>query len=105
MSTEPPARDYYSNWDRWFHEEHDGTPCEWIVYRSHHPEDPAGDDSYTFTPTKPSPSLSPDEEHTVVHRIMASSYIEAMDKYHGIMGYKPYKPFEDWDVENNRWRR
>ena len=96
---------YYTSWDEWFATEHDGTPCEWLIC-----------EGYLKGDTEPNNislcSAMPDghkpldfETHVILHRFMASSYIEAVNKRNKIMGWEDeYIPHPDWDVENHRWK-
>lgn len=97
--------EYYTEWDRWFAEEHDGTPCEWLICEC----TLVGDDepnNVGLCATTPHGHRPPSfETHRVLHRFTASSFIEASRRYNEILGHGPYTPHPDWDAENERWRR
>jgi len=98
---------YYSDWDRWFAEEHDGSPVEFLICDGYLKGDPPDDPNHlSLCATKPDGHklLDFEEKHVILHRFMASSYIEAMGKRNKIMGWGPYKPTEDWDVENGCYK-
>jgi hypothetical protein len=97
---------YYSEFDRWFAEEHDGSPVEWLVCEGYLKGDPDDEpNNLSLCSTKPGGHklLSFEERHVVLHRFMASSYIEACNKRNEIMGWGPYKPDERWDPETG-WK-
>ena len=110
MSIEKQQINYYSDWDRWFAEEHDGTPVEFTVC-----EVDTGDldcDHISMCATKGpgaegehSLSFPGKEKHCVRHRFLASSYIEAAQKMNDAMGFGPYKPHPDWSESEGRWVR
>lgn len=115
------ADHHYSDWDTWFEEEHDGTPVEYTVCKVACPVEDNGDGltdvgHLSLCSTK-GPGIRKDpgqpdhiialsqEKHTVIHRFMASSMLEAMQKYYDKMGYGTYHPHPDWDVDQGKWRK
>lgn len=110
---------YYSDWDRWFAEEHDGTPVEWVVCEVACPVEDNGDgltdiDHLSLCCTKgPGTRKDPEqpehivalpqEKHTVIHRFEASSYMEAAQKQYDAMGWGTYNPHPGWNVEKGVW--
>lgn len=96
---------YYSAFDRWFAEEHDGSPVDFTVCEVDTGE--ADCDHLTLCSAMHGPGHSkvlPEEKHTVLHRFKACSTLEAMEKYHKIMGWEPYVPHPDWDAERGFWK-
>lgn len=106
---------YYSDWDRWFAKEHDGTPVEWTVCEVTLFLDGEDTGHLSLCPSKgPTPRNDPEqpehsivhqeEEHKVLHRFTASSAIEAGQKQHEVMGWGAYKPHPDWDDQQGQWK-
>lgn len=104
------SSNYYTEWDRWFAEEHDGTPVAFTVCEV----DTGGLDCDHLSlcaskgpGVKGEHSLSfPEKEtHRVLHRFTASSYIEACQKQNDTMGFGRYTPHPDWDETEGRWMR
>jgi hypothetical protein len=101
------TKEYFSEFDRWFAEEHDGSPVEWLIcdgYLKGDPDDEPNNLSLCATKPDGHKLLDFEEKHVVRHCFMASSYIEACNKRNEILGWGPYIPFPDWDVERGRWR-
>lgn len=94
---------YYSGWDKWFAEEHDGTPCEWLICEGtiKGDDEPNNTSLCATMPHGHKPLAF--ETHRVLHRFMASSYIEACNKQAEILGWGPYKPHPGWNPDTGLW--
>lgn len=69
---------YDSAWDKWFAEEHNGSPVEWWVVQMS-----VLDEQFTtILPTRPAKyfTLEEDDEYEILLRFEASSYAEAYDR-------------------------
>lgn len=107
--------DYYSDWDRWFAEEHDGTPVEWTVCSVDLILDGEDTGHISLCAARGAASNDPElsqhnvvhrgEKHNVLHRFTASSLIEACQKQYEAMGWGEYIPHPDWDIETGRWKK
>jgi hypothetical protein len=97
---------YYTDWDRWFAEEHDGSPVEWLICEGYI-NDEDEPNNISLCATRPDGHKPLDfERHVVLHRFTASSYIEACNKRNEILGWEDkYIPHPDWDVAGGCWRR
>lgn len=106
---------HYSDWDRWFAEEHDGSPVEWTVCDVALELDGEDVGHLSLCASRgPGTRKDPDhpehsvvhegEEHTVLHRFTASSTLEACQKQYDAMGWGRYKPHPDWDAEKGCWK-
>jgi len=95
---------HYSEFDRWFAEEHDGSPVEFAVCEVD--TGPADCDHLTLCNMHGGThSISiPGETHRVLHRFRASSTLEAMARYNELLGFEPYVPDPDWDTERGCWK-
>lgn len=100
--------EYYTEFDRWFAEEHDGTPVEFLICDGYLKGDPDLEpNNLALCATKPDGHklLDFEERHVIRHHLMASSYIEAINKRNQIMGWKgKYVPHPDWDPVKKHWR-
>ena len=101
--------DYYSDWDKWFAEEHDGTAVEFTVCEVQCILEDGFDIGHLSLCAAKGPGnrtgdqaehnvFLPEERHTVLHRFEATSYIEACQKQYDAMDWGTYMP-QDWDVE------
>ena len=105
---------YYSDWDRWFAEKHDGTPVVFTVCEVECTLEDGSDVGHLSLCAAKGPGKRTEdqpghcvglleEKHKVLHRFTASSSIEAAQKQYDVMDWGTYKPLGGWDVEEGRW--
>lgn len=96
---------YYSEFDRWFAEEHDGSPVNFSICEVNTGEADCDHISLCNMHEGTHSISIPGEKHKVLHRFKACSTLEAMEKYNKLLGFEPYVPHPDWDVERGFWKK